>query len=456
MRALVAAVIVCLAATPAHADEPTPTAPPTPFVTATAVPATTQVGATVTLNATALPNTVVTVDSELNGVWTSFGQIGTDATGAVSMLWTPTEAGIYLLHVRIPDGPEAVATLTVNPATTELSLTPARSKVTSETPVGLSSSLRLWSGIPWAGTLQYEYKPWKGAWRTLEHSDTAHTTHRPWKRTSYRVRYPGSSNALSNASSVITVATTPVRRPVRRHRGFAEPIRKHRKPDRPAPVGEGANASVRHIPDRVFKHMRGTSWQPGCVPRKGLRYVTVNYWGFDGYRYRGEIVVNASIATAVADIFTDFYRIRYPIRQMRLVDEFGRSKWKGANDYKSMAADNTSAFNCRYVVGREPHVLSPHASGRSIDINPWENPYISPRGVYPHRAYLRRSVKHPAVIRSGGAVRRIMARHGCSWLGYSDSQHFDCWSSWRRKAAAASLQPYPRIKPGGKYAWGME
>ena len=119
----------------------------------------------------------------------------------------------------------------------------------------------------------------------------------------------------------------------------------------------------------------------------------------------------------------------------------------------------SSAFNCRYVVGREPHVLSPHASGRSIDINPWENPYLSPRGVYPHRAYLRRSVRHPAVIRSGSAVHRIMARHGCSWLGYSDTQHFDCWSSPRRKAAAAELGAYPKrfqAKPGAKYGWGME
>ena len=144
-----------------------------------------------------------------------------------------------------------------------------------------------------------------------------------------------------------------------------------------------------------------------------------------------------------AGIFRDFHRIRYPIRQMRLVDDFGRSPWKGANDYRSMAADNTSAFNCRYVVGREPHVLSPHASGHSIDINPWENPYISPRGVYPNRAYLQRSVRHPALFRPNNQPRRIMSRHGCSWLGYSDTQHFDCWSSGRRYSAALGNDKYP-------------
>lgn len=99
----------------------------------------------------------------------------------------------------------------------------------------------------------------------------------------------------------------------------------------------------------------------------------------------------------------------------------------------SMATDNSSAFNWRYVVGRAPQVLSPHVSGRSIAINPWENPYRA--GVFPHTDYLGRSAKHPAVIWAGGAVARIMAA-SLLWLGSVDTQHFDCWRSVRRAVSA--------------------
>ena len=64
---------------------------------------------------------------------------------------------------------------------------------------------------------------------------------------------------------------------------------------------------------------------------------------------------------------------RYPIRQMRLVDAYG------ADDHRSMAADNTSAFNCRFVAG-SPGVWSEHAYGRAIDVNPIENPYVTASG----------------------------------------------------------------------------
>jgi hypothetical protein len=39
-----------------------------------------------------------------------------------------------------------------------------------------------------------------------------------------------------------------------------------------------------------------------------------------------------------------------------------------------MEANNTSAFNCRQVVGN-PYKLSPHSYGTSIDVNPVQNPY---------------------------------------------------------------------------------
>ena len=99
------------------------------------------------------------------------------------------------------------------------------------------------------------------------------------------------------------------------------------------------------------------------------------------------------------------YNGRYPIRRMYRVDRFGWSKkLHGANDYASMRADNTSAFNCRSVVNK-PSVLSPHARGRAVDINTWENPYRSATGLVPNTLvglaqppeYAWRSSSHPVV-----------------------------------------------------------
>jgi len=108
------------------------------------------------------------------------------------------------------------------------------------------------------------------------------------------------------------------------------------------------------------------------------------------------------------------------------VDRFGWSKkLGGANDYKSMDADNTSVFNCRRVVGN-PGARSPHSYGRSLDLNPWENPHRSSQGIVPNRR--RTSQHHPRVAWRSRSHRvvRIMAKHGFRWTyGTGDAHHFD-------------------------------
>jgi len=191
-------------------------------------------------------------------------------------------------------------------------------------------------------------------------------------------------------------------------------------------VGAALNPSVHRIPNDVWRHMVGRSWHRGCpVDRSHLRLVRLNYWGFDGYRHRGELVVHRRVATPTVRVFRALYEGRFPVRTMYRVDRFGWSdRLQGANDYRSMAADNTSAFNCRQVVGN-PGARSPHAYGGAIDINPWENPYVSRQGVYPNSWWLSRSHRKVAWRSSAHPVVRIFARHGFSWGGsYSDFHHF--------------------------------
>ena len=100
----------------------------------------------------------------------------------------------------------------------------------------------------------------------------------------------------------------------------------------------------------------------------------------------------------------------------------------GGSDFRSIEADNTSAFNCRYVEGTTR--WSEHAYGRAIDVNPIENPYVS-RGRTSHPAsvsYVDRSPRRPGMAYEGGLLVRAFDAIGWGWGGrwtsIKDYQHF--------------------------------
>jgi 5-hydroxyisourate hydrolase-like protein (transthyretin family) len=191
-------------------------------------------------------------------------------------------------------------------------------------------------------------------------------------------------------------------------------------------IGAGANASIVPIPATVWSRMYGRSWTSGCpIGRSSLRYLTVNYWGFDGYRHRGELVVRSTKAMKFAIAMTKLYNARVPIRAMFLPDRFGYSGQSGgANDYASMRHDNTSAFNCRLVTG-DAHTRSPHSYGTAIDLNPWENPFRSKDGWLPNGWWGDKQIGKYAWKRSDHLVVRLMREAGFSWpYGKYDAQHF--------------------------------
>ena len=106
------------------------------------------------------------------------------------------------------------------------------------------------------------------------------------------------------------------------------------------------------------------SWRPGCpVPPGQLRAIYLSYAGFDGRAHTGQIIVNASVVHQVIEVFSLLYRARFPISRMEPVDVFHGS------DPRSMAADNTSGFNCRSAVASGPPRWSMHAYGLAIDVN---------------------------------------------------------------------------------------
>ncbi|WP_456392749.1 M15 family metallopeptidase, partial [Nitratifractor sp.] len=148
-------------------------------------------------------------------------------------------------------------------------------------------------------------------------------------------------------------------------------------------LSAGYRSSESPITPAVKKRMiAGHSYRDGCpVSLKDLRYLRMSYRGFDGKDHTGEMIVHRSVAKEVTRIFGELYRLKYPIRNMRLVSDYGGSDWK------SIEADNTSAFNCRPATGSKK--WSRHAFGKAIDLNPLENPYVSRSGRIAHKASLK-------------------------------------------------------------------
>jgi hypothetical protein len=167
----------------------------------------------------------------------------------------------------------------------------------------------------------------------------------------------------------------------------------------------------------------GSSWHEGCpVALDDLALVSLTHWDLDGQLREGRLIVAARVADDVRDAFRRLYEARFPIQRVELVEAYG------ASDDRSMAANNTSSFNCRPVTGGTS--FSRHAYGEAIDLNPLQNPYVRGRLVAPPegRAWLDRKRLRPGVVVADGvaveAFRAIGWGWGGRWRAYQDFQHF--------------------------------
>jgi hypothetical protein len=237
----------------------------------------------------------------------------------------------------------------------------------------------------------------------------------------------GCAGASSTASGTPRTATAPV------------PTTTSATPARPATPASTAPAStptdaVRPKADARITRISGTqwarivatgTWRPGCPGgRSTFRRVDVGYWGFDGRAHRGALVVNQDVAPSVAVVFTRLFDQRFPIRRMVPIEAY-----RGDDD-ASMRADNTSALNCRNAAqANAPAAQSPHANGRAIDLNPYENPWIDPRcGCWRPSQYWGTHRDGVGVVDRGGAAVAAFRASGWIWRGTDsepDLQHFD-------------------------------
>jgi hypothetical protein len=165
------------------------------------------------------------------------------------------------------------------------------------------------------------------------------------------------------------------------------------------------------------------TYRPGCPVRpSALRSISMPYYDWSGNPRLGTLVARSTVVADLQQVFHKAFVARFPIRRIDPVDV-----WNGS-DVRAMAADNTSAFNCRKVTGN-PYRLSQHSYGNAIDINTLENPYVTPSRVYPAagRAFLARAHSRRGMILRDGPIARAMRRAGWQWgarWAHPDYQHF--------------------------------
>jgi D-alanyl-D-alanine carboxypeptidase len=195
------------------------------------------------------------------------------------------------------------------------------------------------------------------------------------------------------------------------------------------PEGAGAAQnelfSQQALPSKIIQKIKNKSWKtPAPIKLEDLAYLKITYFGFDGKPHLGCMIVHKKVAKEVLEIFQGLYRAKFPIEKIALIDDYG------ADDNRSMSANNSSALCVRPLTG-EKHGFSRHSYGLAIDINPLQNPYVKGKTVSPAagKNYLDRTKPRQGMIIKGDVCYNAFIARGWQWGGewksLKDYQHFE-------------------------------
>jgi hypothetical protein len=168
------------------------------------------------------------------------------------------------------------------------------------------------------------------------------------------------------------------------------------------------------------------TYHAGCpVGPSKPRTVTMNFYGMDKKMHRGLLIVRSDLTTEVIRSFNTSLQHRFRIAKMKNPNVYD------GNDPRQMEANNTSAFNCRQVVGN-PYKLSPHSYGISIDVNPVQNPYRDVNGKWwPENGepYIDRTPYRAGMLTKDSYLTQKLRSYDFFWGGFwypgRDYQHFE-------------------------------
>ncbi len=436
-----ALVLGSLGTSPAGAAEPTATTLELEASPAYAGNRTTLDVALVAASGEPIANAEVSLERRADGAWTPVGTVTTDEQGHASqrleVARTTAANRVRATYAGDPahdpayDGAEATTQLPIKRRHSVVVVRgPGRVEDGSTVPVRVR--WRTGSGEPVAGTVKLFRALGGGHWRRVRslHTDAdglAVINTRPRQDSRWRAVAVRRAWVEGDRSPVHRVDNLPPGTPGPAAEGGAAPApvssRRSRTPSPPAPhLVDHADPGRGVAPDdrRLLAPRLPGRPRPAC----GWSASTT------GTTAATRAAASSSRAPPRPDpmgaAIAEMFRRRLPIRAMYRVDRFGWGKRsRGGNDYASMSAGNTSAFNCRDVTGR-PGVRSPHSYGRSLDLNTWENPYRSARGTVPNTWWQGHAHPRVAWRSRSHTVVKLMARHGFRWTyGLGDTQHFD-------------------------------
>ncbi|MHB1315732.1 MAG: M15 family metallopeptidase [Christensenellales bacterium] len=251
---------------------------------------------------------------------------------------------------------------------------------------------------------------------------------------------PGLSDPPASVTAAATAAAQPYVTPTPEHtpKPTPKPTLKPTPKPTTAPTKQPSTDSekvviaegfyYRKLDDALKKRITGMSYPADDSGAKisydDLRYIKLLHYDFEGEMHEGELIVNRKLAKEVTQIFFELYKAKYPLTSVKLVDDYGEP----GNDNLSMAANNTSAFNYRFVTGTTK--LSRHGYGAAIDINPMLNPYIDGERVAPENGadYVDRTQDFAGKIDHDDLCYKLFVKNGWTWggdwSGDKDYQHF--------------------------------
>jgi len=103
--------------------------------------------------------------------------------------------------------------------------------------------------------------------------------------------------------------------------------------------------------DYTFEEIFSKSKIPVNV-RKNLKLISIEYFSFDDKLHRGQILIHKDLANDIIEIFKVIKEKKFPISKVIPINKY---EW---SDDLSVADNNTSSFNYRYVKGtKNLHIL---------------------------------------------------------------------------------------------------
>jgi hypothetical protein len=153
--------------------------------------------------------------------------------------------------------------------------------------------------------------------------------------------------------------------------------------------------------------------------------INVKYFSFENKIHQGQLVIDRDLADDIEFAFGEALKEKFQIFSVIPMSDVSFRKNGMWDDNLSMEANNTSCFNYRTITGS--NIISLHASGRAVDINPVQNPYISGNTILPANSIYDPDVRG-TLTGENVIVRTLLSRGwewGGDWSGLKDYQHLE-------------------------------